>query len=252
MQFLLVSTSKQIVLPPPPPPLPFLLLGGGGRGGPPPPPPARRRGDPKGPPFPPKSHTVNIVTLAENQIFSTKRKTGPSIRRVSPIFGFINFLVGGFTFFCAGVYYRPASLKGMTVLYGDSDTRKVYKNFKLDNLNTNQQDMTHHLYQKYLEQNFFTPLFSSPFFAHCRTNILPERPTSSDQGHFNIFPLSLMSDDLKDATTLGVVTTSPLKLELEFSPVLTTTWYLSLTFLYTNRVSFSGSKNKQEVTYEYI
>jgi hypothetical protein len=50
----------------------------------------------------------------------------------------------------------------------------------------------------------------------------------------------------------GVVATSPLKLELEFEPVPTITWFLALTFLYTNKIDFSGSRLKQDVLIDYL
>jgi hypothetical protein len=49
-----------------------------------------------------------------------------------------------------------------------------------------------------------------------------------------------------------VVSTSPLKLELEFSPVPTDTWFLLYTFVYLNKINFPGSKTKQDVTYDYL
>jgi len=52
----------------------------------------------------------------------------------------------------------------------------------------------------------------------------------------------------------GVISTSPLKLELEFEPVLpnTCTWYLCCTYQYLSRIQFSGNKLKQDVTYAYL
>jgi hypothetical protein len=51
----------------------------------------------------------------------------------------------------------------------------------------------------------------------------------------------------------GVVSTSPLKLELEFEPVLDqVTWYLAFTFVYTNKILFTGSKSKQDVLIETV
>jgi hypothetical protein len=51
---------------------------------------------------------------------------------------------------------------------------------------------------------------------------------------------------------LGVISTSNLKLELEFEPVPTITWYIFFTFVYTHKITFSGNKLKQEVTYDYL
>jgi hypothetical protein len=51
----------------------------------------------------------------------------------------------------------------------------------------------------------------------------------------------------------GVITTSPLRLELEFEPVLNDcTWYLCATYQYLTRINFSGSKLKQDVTFDYM
>ena len=62
-----------------------------------------------------------------------------------------------------------------------------------------------------------------------------------------MFPVDL--SNLKDtsSTTLGVVTTSPLKIEIEFNaepPA--TTWYLGATFIYLNKIKFTGQKSPQE------
>ena len=54
-------------------------------------------------------------------------------------------------------------------------------------------------------------------------------------------------------TCLGVVNTSPLYIELEFEPVGNDiTWFMSYTFLYTNKINFTGNKMKQEVTFDYV
>ena len=51
----------------------------------------------------------------------------------------------------------------------------------------------------------------------------------------------------------GIINTSPLRLELEFEPVLTeTTWYLCCTYVYNARINFTGSSSKQDVTVELI
>ena len=39
---------------------------------------------------------------------------------------------------------------------------------------------------------------------------------------------------------------SPLRLELEFEPVLNIQWYLVYTFLYANKIDFTGSTTRQE------
>ena len=47
-------------------------------------------------------------------------------------------------------------------------------------------------------------------------------------------------------TCAGVVSSSPLKIELEFEPQLDYTWYLCYTFQTTHNISFTGSRHKQE------
>jgi hypothetical protein len=49
-----------------------------------------------------------------------------------------------------------------------------------------------------------------------------------------------------------VVSTSPLKLEIQFEPVPEIQWYLMQTYVHTCKIDFSGSKTKQEVTFEYL
>jgi hypothetical protein len=54
-------------------------------------------------------------------------------------------------------------------------------------------------------------------------------------------------------TVLGVISTSPLKLEVEFSEVVQDfTWFLCQTFVYTNKVIYSGSKTKQDVQFSVV
>jgi hypothetical protein len=52
----------------------------------------------------------------------------------------------------------------------------------------------------------------------------------------------------------GIVSTSPLKLELEFSPVPADdlTWFIFFTFVYLNKINFPGSKTKQDISYDYV
>lgn len=205
-------------------------------------------------------------------------------------------------FFCCrtGIYYRPASLKSMTVLVGNTEKRQVYKNFELSNLHQNLPDFSHANYEYYLENNYFIPPPSSSsssssddaaggrrnYWAHSISNLVPSAPsTTDDKGLFNVFPLDLTSLDAKStaASTLGkheppplyhsararrnvltppllfffavagVISTSPLKLELEFEPVLDNcTWYLCCTYQYMSRINFTGNKMKQDVSFDYI
>ena len=128
-------------------------------------------------------------------------------------------------FFCCrtGIYYRPASLKSMTVLVGNTEKRQVYKNFELSNLHQNLPDFSHANYEYYLENNYFIPPPSSSssssssssddaaggrrnYWAHSISNLVPSAPsTTDDKGLFNVFPLDLTSLDAKStaASTLG-------------------------------------------------
>jgi hypothetical protein len=158
---------------------------------------------------------------------------------------------------CAGLYYRPAGLKSLTVLEGNTDKRVVFKNFELDNLHVNKLDFTHNNYETYLKRNYFIPRDEKNYWAHATTNILPDGDGSltADKGLFNIFPVDLDSVQHKNArsSSLGVVTTSPLRLEVEFSNVpLDLTWYLCFTYAYTNKVLFTGNKAKQDVQFSVL
>ena len=86
-------------------------------------------------------------------------------------------------------------------MYGNTETRQVYKNFQLENLTLNSQDMSHFVYIKYLQYNLFNPPSEKNYFSHCKLNVNPTTPTNTDKGLFNVFPLDLMSDDLKTSTT---------------------------------------------------
>ena len=103
-----------------------------------------------------------------------------------------------FFFLFLGIYYRPVSLKSMTCLLGNTENRTVYHNFQLNGLNTDAMDPSHHLYQRYLEANFFVPPHDpSSFFSHLVDNKIPTAPNATgDKGYFNVFPMSLLSEDL--------------------------------------------------------
>jgi hypothetical protein len=92
----------------------------------------------------------------------------------------------------------------MTVLLGNTESRIVYKNFNLENLNSNELDQSHFIYQKYLQYNRFVPQYEKNYFAHTALNKKPSIPSTTDnKGMFNIFPLDLMSisDEFKKPTT---------------------------------------------------
>jgi hypothetical protein len=110
-------------------------------------------------------------------------------------------------FHTPGVFYRPESLKTMTVLQGNTESRIVYKNFNLENLNSNNLDWSHFLYQKYLQYKKFIPFNETNYFSHTALNKIPNPAQTTDsKGFFNIFPLDLdpISDELKiPSTNLG-------------------------------------------------
>ncbi len=182
-------------------------------------------------------------------------------------------------FHTPGYYYRPNQLKNMTCLLGNTETRTVYRNFELNNLNVNLGDRSHMLYASYLSYNRFLPPEESRYFAHLATNTLAAAPGNADneKGAFNIFPLSLTTSEMQQSKSVssslgkgkifftpppllytdiyacaGVVSTSPLKLELQFEPVLTVQWFMMQTHAYLCRIDFTGSKMKQEVLFDFV
>jgi hypothetical protein len=178
----------------------------------------------------------------------------------------IQYVEANNVFHTPGIYYRPDNLKSMTALMGNTEARVIYKNFQLLNLNSNALDYSHYMYQKYLQYNYFVPPGNTKYFIHLQNNVVPNEPATTDsKGLFNLFPLDLNGsgeglevgkkehNELKTpAKTLGIVSTSPLKLEIEFSPVPTMQWFLVYTFIYLNKINFSGSKDKQDVTYDHV
>jgi len=109
-------------------------------------------------------------------------------------------------FHTPGIFYRPDSLKSMTALLGNTETRSVYNNFHLENLNSNGFDYSHHIYQQYLQYKNFVPPGDKLYWDHTMKNMLPDPPstTAGGKGLFNLFPLDLTSDVIKTpATTLG-------------------------------------------------
>ncbi len=137
---------------------------------------------------------------------------------------------------------------------GDSESRTVYHNFMLNNLNSSAPDYSHYAYQKYLELQQFIPPGENKYFAHLINNNVPAVPSfNTGKGLFNLFPLDL-SHNFKhsSSTSLGIVSTSPLKLEIEFSPTPVNQWFVTYVFVYLNKIMFPGQKSKQEVTYDYV
>jgi hypothetical protein len=106
-------------------------------------------------------------------------------------------------FFTPGYCYRPNELKSMTCLLGNTETRTVYRNFELSNLNVNLSDRTHMLYNRYLCYNNFLPPDEKRYFAHMTTNTLAATPGSTDEekGAFNIFPMSLTTEEMSKSTS---------------------------------------------------
>jgi hypothetical protein len=115
------------------------------------------------------------------------------------------------SFSSPGFYYRPASLKSMTALVGNTEKRIVYKNFELQNLHQNLPDYSHTNYEHYLENNYFIPPGEGgerKYWAHSIYNLLPETvSTTEDKGLFNVFALDLLALDVKNtpASSLGRV-----------------------------------------------
>jgi hypothetical protein len=160
-------------------------------------------------------------------------------------------------FHTPGVYYRPNELKSMQALLSNTESRTTYSNFKLDNLNTNTMDYSHLNYEKYLQNNYFLPLGEKKYFAHTKNNIIPIAPVNDvGKGLFNVFPLSLESEQLNPknyaTSSLGVISQSPLKLEIELEPVPDIQWFLFFTFVYRNKVTFTGSKTRQDISIDYL
>jgi hypothetical protein len=100
-------------------------------------------------------------------------------------------------FHTPGIYYRPNELKSMKILLGNTEARTIYQNFELLNLNSNAPDRTHELYTKYLQSHRFIPPGEKNYFEHtCHNNVPVTSSTTDDKGAFNIFPLSLTSDEM--------------------------------------------------------
>jgi hypothetical protein len=116
-------------------------------------------------------------------------------------------------FHTPGIYYRPNNLKSMTMLLGNTESRTVYHNFHLDNLNSNSLDYSHDLYQTYLRNNYFLPPNEKNYFVHMVNNTLPTQPSNEiGKGMMNIFPLDLVLHDFnKPAISLGKFDFSVLK-----------------------------------------
>jgi hypothetical protein len=160
-------------------------------------------------------------------------------------------------FHTPGIYYRPNELKSMQALLNNTESRTTYNNFKLDNLNTNTMDYSHLNYEKYLQNNYFLPLGERKYFDHTRNNIVPIAPVNDvGKGLFNVFPLSLESEQLNPknyaTSSLGVISQSPLKLEIQLEPVPAIQWFLFFTFVYRNKITFTGSKTKQDIIIDYL
>jgi hypothetical protein len=165
----------------------------------------------------------------------------------------------------------------MRCLLGNTEVRTIYQNFELLNLHTNAPDRSHLLYTHYLQNQKFLPPHETNYFEHTCSNLVPPEPSKTEgKGTFNIFPLSLTSDEMDHSSSsslgkktneiissyfnalnfiiliIGVVSTSPLKLEIEFEPVPTNNWFMFWTFSYINKINFSGSKTRQDVNFDYL
>jgi hypothetical protein len=104
-----------------------------------------------------------------------------------------------------GIYYRPATLKSLTMLMGNTERRTVYKNFEVLNLHTNAHDFSHKNYERYLKNAHFIGPEETNYWVHTVSNILPTDPppTDREKGLFNVFPLDLTSESLKKNASAG-------------------------------------------------
>jgi len=90
----------------------------------------------------------------------------------------------------------------MRVILGYTEVKTIYHNFELLNLNSNLPDRSHLLYARYLQNQKFIPPTEQHYFEHTSTNIVPAEPSLLDgKGAFNIFPLSLTSDEMNRASS---------------------------------------------------
>jgi hypothetical protein len=82
----------------------------------------------------------------------------------------------------------------------------VYRNFDLANLNVNLGDRTHMLYNRYLCYNRFLPPGETGYFAHLANNTLAAPPgsTNDEKGAFNIFPMSLTTEEMTKSTSTAL------------------------------------------------
>lgn len=90
----------------------------------------------------------------------------------------------------------------MRCLLGNTESRTIYQNFELMNLNTNAPDRSHTLYNRYLQTAHFIPPGDNTYFEHLSTNIVPnEASKTQGKGAFNVFALSLTSDEINKTSS---------------------------------------------------
>lgn len=91
---------------------------------------------------------------------------------------------------------------------GNSEQRKVYRNFEHLNLNVNKADQSHGLYMRYLKNNQFIPPGETGYYAHTANSQLVANAgsTTTGKGGFNVFPLSLTSEELSKTTSQSIGT----------------------------------------------
>ena len=65
-------------------------------------------------------------------------------------------------------------------------------------------------------------------------------------------PFSYSTHNNKKKTISGVITTSPLRIEVELQPVPTVQWHMIYTFLYLNKITFTGSRIHQEINFDIL
>jgi hypothetical protein len=141
------------------------------------------------------------------------------------------------------------------VLLGNTELRAVYNGIDLDNLHLDYPDPSHESYQRYLEARSFLPATGKKehvFWEHLATRAVPRTKVASARlGLYNVFPVDLMSDEVQRSarsSQLGFISTSPLRVELEFSPVQTeVNWLVCFSFVYCHRLTCPGSRGKQNI-----
>jgi hypothetical protein len=110
----------------------------------------------------------------------------------------------GLYLFFIGVYYRPRQLKSMTCLLGNTESRTVYHQFQLNHLKFKTLWILRIVIIKNIWKIIFfiPPYDDQPYFSHYTDNKLPQAPSTTEtKGLFNLFPLSLCSDQVVQSSS---------------------------------------------------